>query len=368
MQNTPLPGAEVLVINSSHRSFEEIDNRSVVRLNCLVRADVTGLDRAEVAALCEHPTPGTRSNYARQLIDFRDEPDGTVVMLRRGKREQYFARLVGEYEYEPSDAEYPHVRHVVGLTPTGSFVSGVPTTVFRDVPSDTPEVREKRSVSRRDEVFAVHAWQRDARARVEVAPWPISSADGEPVPCPYRRPTCRHTPFRHLAVLSHATSPDGHDVLIVGLNPSCPDESSNPTFSQMIRLLNALKPRSSAVVNLLSIRGTSPEDLPAPFTSEENGLFIEDAVSAASLVICAWGGLTRLPSEARALASAVQSDIFAVASHRGTPCLVVGDRPSHPRGWARFGDLLGELQELEQLTKRTSPGWDLSDPVARMGL
>ena len=113
----------------------------------------------------------------------------------------------------------------------------------------------------------------------------------EPTPCPFGK--CQsHTPYRYR--WPYCLDGQGSSLLFVMKNPSCPDDTTNQTFRNMVKYAKKLNASSLDVVNLFARRtGKSPKELNDMPSVEaigpENDRHIVEAASKADLVIAAWG-------------------------------------------------------------------------------
>lgn len=117
---------------------------------------------------------------------------------------------------------------------------------------------------------------------------------------------------------------------LIMLNPSTADgREDDPTIRSCVRLLKELGFGGFVVVNLYSFRATEPDDLPmnpATAIGPGNARAIEEAVTEADLVICAWGANKRA---ARAVGGAL--DIIEL-NRRAVYCFgeTKAGAPRHP--------------------------------------
>ena len=121
-------------------------------------------------------------------------------------------------------------------------------------------------------------------------------------------------------------------------NPSCPDDTTNQTFRNMVTYAKKLNASSLDVVNLFARRtGKSPRalnDMPSvEAIGPENDRHIVEAASKADRVIAAWGGAscvkgyqTRIAAVDRLLRD---HDLWCVDKPVSTA------QPLHPQVWSR---------------------------------
>lgn len=126
-------------------------------------------------------------------------------------------------------------------------------------------------------------------------------------------------------------------MLFVMKNPSCPDDTTNQTFRNMVTYAKKLEASSLDVVNLYARRtGKSPRELnhvpAAKAIGPENDRHIVEAASEAGRVIAAWGGAsgvkgyeTRIAAVDRLLRD---HELWCVDKPGGTA------QPLHPQVWS----------------------------------
>lgn len=120
-------------------------------------------------------------------------------------------------------------------------------------------------------------------------------------------------------------------------NPSCPDDTTNQTFRNMVTYARKLEASSLDVVNLFARRtGTSPKELNnlplAEAIGPENDHHIVEAATEADRVIAAWGGSSGVKAYETRIAAVDRllrdQDLWCVDKPGGTA------QPLHPQVWS----------------------------------
>lgn len=149
-----------------------------------------------------------------------------------------------------------------------------------------------------------------------------------------------HTEHRYqLEVTLPDAQPDGPNVLVVGVNPTCPDVDSpgNQPDRQARRLGRGVQAASCGMVNLATLRTGEASDLLDHPASEivgpRQGEALGWALSQADLVVLAHGRLEGRLADALASGYALLREHLAVEQVRGLIIAQVGDFPSHPWPW-----------------------------------
>jgi len=235
-----------------------------VALNCHVRTDVTSLAVGEVEAA----RIGGTAKHARELWSYaHDVLDGDKVVAVSGRSKAVLTGTFdGPYAYRPDLLpEQPHSRRVVwqdevvrdDLRRAGielpklgaAYAFGRVRQRDQDAPQAPPvqqppplRSRTRRPPSPRTRTGTVTG--RWADPDIESEPWE---------PCPVGRCDA-HTTHRYLLEVPLLTSAaGGPHVLVVGANPSCPDEQWSSNFLAQLRpLAGHLGAASMGIVNLIT--------------------------------------------------------------------------------------------------------------------
>ena len=160
-----------------------------------------------------------------------------------------------------------------------------------------------------------------------------------------RRPrSCRpplHTRYRHTMTLFEEPTRNGPAILYVGLNPTCPDDVTQPTFAPSIEVARMFGPRWVGMTNLLAFRTRHLDTQPEGAHDLRGGSreVLEAMIPQVDVVIAAWSLSPRSDVETEA---AWTVDVLQQA---GIPIIGLDGRPLHPSRW---------LQWLRRLPNRTS--------------
>jgi hypothetical protein len=129
-------------------------------------------------------------------------------------------------------------------------------------------------------------------------------------------------------------NPTGHDLLVVMINPNCPDEGDAVTLSNTTWFAEEIGARSGCIVNLLSRRCGKRLELQEDAQAPHNLDVLETAVGLATLILLAWGPTQvsrramkqRIRAEAK-LRNALKARPEVLVVSVGRSCLHPGSRP-----------------------------------------
>lgn len=333
------------------------EHRSLGRLavNFHVRRDVRASTINEIAALVAEPYRRRAHKYARELDLFRSSQTGTrVVTVLPGKRRLMFGTLTGSYIYDSQlMADHPHTRaiawdaaathgavgvawrfsNVAWLDPSAEIASGL----LADGVARRTSVSESNRLSLPPTHTAV-GWRPEppplARASVSWPPRDEPQAlTVEVEPC--SRSGCGPTHSCHrfwLPVDLLEDRDEGHDLLVVGFNPTCPDAGNAPTLANIRWFAEHVGARSVCIVNLLSRRSSSRGALPnAGLVQHSHNVgVIATAVRRASLVLAGWGSAPVPQVATAACADALAEFRRSIVANPAVQFVSVGPRQMHP--------------------------------------
>lgn len=346
------PGA-VWMVKTTDPGFDICRCGSVVAVNFHVRENVAGVPEADLVARLR----GTASaRFARQLSRFiNDMESGDTIVTKVGKR-WAAGEVVGDYRYDPGVVnDHPHLRPVRWSSDllddqTAEAIEAARRSRYATVERlhlGQANAVFQSSVAARSPQPALHASVTTEAVRISSKPgvrprWPAVD-DGPPVPCQRTSRSCGapHTMYRHTATLLDEEVA-GAVLLVVGLNPSCPDDLNQPTFQPIRRVGLALGARWVGIVNLLALRAPDLATL-SPSTTPAQLLGDTSRVLAAMLpqvdaVIAGWGlkpgaGASDI---VEAIARAAARETLARCEHAGVPVYGMGGQPRHPSRWLQW--------------------------------
>lgn len=327
----------------------------MLALNCHVRRDVSGLSYEQVVAA------GPKPRLARELAHVLDVRVGDVVLATDSRRPDHVlvGSVTGTYRYRPDlDDEHPHVcemdwqgvRRRADLLAVGVAFPGITVAAIAplELPAEAlvqPAAPPPRPVARRVSPAPSSSGRtcgEAALARVQRRLGrPASWRDPEPepvVPCDHPRGRCSaHTVHRYwLEVRLPDSDPHGPNVVVVGANPTCPDEAAadNTTFARVRALGEELRAASMAMVNLATRRTSDLKLLRRLPATERVGPrqepMLREAFARADLVVLASG------AEADRLLPAERATVDRLLREEVARGLVVVEpvlRSRHPMTW-----------------------------------
>ena len=335
-----------LRIGSRRVSAAQLIERGSIGVNFHVSESVAGLGIPQIANHHDSSQCPSGLVHARQLHTFASLSRGAFVTTRTstsdGSQRWLAGRVTEGYKFREAIYEgHPHVLTVCWgeFLPEETTIGGQMT--IQQLPNYLIEQVQQAADSTpphspRPEI-AVSQASRSAPALAKrnaaVLPPPPTSA--RPVwdePCD----ECDSIGYDHRFLLRPApVAPGregGHDVLIVGLNPSRPDVGAGATLRGIRDLLDEMQARSGGVVNLLSRRSSDPDEIPRPETHPHNNAHLAAAVAQASVVLCAWGG--NISRVAHGMATSAEDHFRQIIEVSSTPAFTLGSKPYHPRHWA----------------------------------
>lgn len=364
------------VVRATEVGLSFFEQHGVVALNCRVRVDVTGVPREEIARC------GPRPALAAQLVRLLAAAEGDLVVATdSGTPGQVLVGTVaGPYRYDPSlEPDHPHIREVRwhgrrrrdDLKAAGVGIPGIAVTAIGplEVPDDVrqrlitvPPTRtgHPTRARRRPMPAPVADGGRQGLDLVAVIPrrvgLPVSWRDPVPepeVPCDHPGRRCeRHTRHRYwLEVPLRRRDDAGPNVLVVGANPTCPDEAAagNTTFARVRALGEELGAATLGMVNLATRRTHDVATLAQLPPSERVGprqeAMLRAAFGQADLVVLAPGKeADRLLVHERQQVERLLADEMA----RGLAVLQPVGIPAHPMRWPTARPVGGGTSALVQ--------------------
>ena len=353
------------LVRATDPGFEAFLEHRVAALNCLVRRDITDLPTAEVREI------GPSKRHSRELARLLDVAPGQFVIATHGRRRDVLVGTVaGGHSYRPDlITDHPHTVDVVWseclprrvLDEAGMHWPRLDVLAITEMELPSAALDRVSAAARGGGVPQAAGLARAsgqgtagsviphygcgadllARAPRRIGR-PVSWTDsqlssGEPTSaCPTGR-CANHTRHRYWLEIDLAhPRPDGPNVLVVGLNPACPDGPANATYKQVQRLARAVGAASCGMVNLATRRASNAEqlrELSDELVGDRQWHMVRRALAQADLVILAYGreggaGWLRGPRD-HLLA------LLDVERRRGVTVAQVGDYPAHPirGGW-----------------------------------
>lgn len=350
----------VWVVRATAPGLASFADHNHLALNCLVSSDLTGLDSTAIAAL------GPSRAHSRELSHLPRVTIGDLVVATdSASRNVLVGRVTGNYAYRPDlDVTHPHTRPVTwgpqvrrtALTAAGLLLPGIhvkalgelpvaaaigqlleqaadgrlepahpaPTTPAQVVPADAPSIGWLELVGRRLGHPASWADEQIAAEELEECRHTI-------------RPCGQHTRHRYwLSVPVRRPSPDGPNVLVVGANPTCPDEPTpgNTTVNRVVAFADLLSAASIGMVNVASRRTQTFADLRTHPVDDRWGPrqepMLRRAMGQADVIVVAWGNdaASWFPDEAERV-----SALLLDAQTAGAVVVDPFGRQRHPRRW-----------------------------------
>ncbi len=364
--------ANIWFVRATDVGFDVFREHGIVALNCKVRRDINMLKPEEIKQ------SGPSRHHARELARVQQLDPGHLVIATHGRRRDVLIGTVTE-EYVYRDdlvPEHPHTfavawgsqiprsllddagmlwppRAVVAITdvdlPLAALgvveraaageESGAPGLRRRGRSSPTPSISagRRRGVG----VCGVDLLAGVPRRMGRPASWVDASLASEErvVPCPVDR--CDdHTRHRYwLPIELQGAQPAGPNLLVVGVNPTCPDvdHPRNQTYRQVRRLAAGIGAASCGMVNLATRRTGNVSELMSvdgELLGPRHGGMLRDALAQADLVVLAHG---QIEGSRRAALEPLREQLMRlVDAERGRGLVVgqIGEFPSHPWPWS----------------------------------
>lgn len=382
--------APIWLVRATDVGFDIFRRLGVVALNCKVRRDITTLTPEEIEE------SGSSRRHARELARVQHLDPGHLVIATHGRRRDVLIGTVtDEYVYrEDLVPDHPHTfevawgqqiprsvldqtgmpwppRAVVAITdidlPAAALdvvrraAAGEPFSTPRSRQVGRPQPEKSTDTSIRRQAVGVSGAELLARIGRRTG-GPVSWGDpalaGEEriVPCPVDR--CHdHTRHRYwLPVELKAPRPDGPNLLVVGVNPTCPDidHPRNQTYRQVRRLAAGIGAASCGMVNLSTRRTGNVSELMSvggELVGPRHEGMLEQAFAQADLVVLAHG---RIEGSRRSALEPLREKLMGlvdVERSRGLVVAQIGEFPSHPWPWSTTvpggaDDLVAVLSEV----------------------
>lgn len=364
--------APVWLVRATDVGFDVFREHGIVALNCKVRQDITRLTPEQI----EESGPSRR--HARELARVHQLDPGHLVIATHGRRRDVLIGTVTEeYVYRGHLVpEHPHTFEVAWGPPIPRSVlddAGMlwpPRAVVAITEVDLPPAAlnvvqraaageefvtpggrqrlqakaESSNTGLRRQAVGLSGAELMARVRRRMGR-PVSWADpglaGEArvAPCPAGR--CHdHTRHRYwLPIALPAAQPDGPNLLVVGVNPTCPDvdHPRNQTYRQVRRLAAGIGAASCGMVNLATRRTGNVSELMSvegELVGPRHESMLRDALAQADLVVLAHG---RIEGSRRPALEPLREQLMSLVDAERRSGLVVaqiGEFPSHPWPWS----------------------------------
>jgi hypothetical protein len=364
--------APIWLVRATDVGFDVFREHGLVALNCKVRRDITMFTPGQI----EESGPSRR--HARELARVQHLDPGHLVIATHGRRHDVLIGTVTE-EYVYRDdlvPEHPHTfevtwgpqisrsvlddagmpwpsRAVVAITDVDLPPEAVDIVQRAAAGEDfrTPRSRERGRTTRETSITAIRrravgisGVELLARVRRRMGgpvSWvdPALAGEERAVPCPVER--CHdHTRHRYwLPIEIHAPQPDGPNLLVVGVNPTCPDvdHPRNQTYRQVLRLAAGIGAASCGMVNLATRRTGNISELMSvggELVGPRHIDMLHDAFARADLVVLAHG---RIQGSRRPVLEPLREQLMSLVDaerRRGLVVAQVGEFPSHPWPWS----------------------------------
>ena len=361
----------VWLVRATSVGFDVFREHGIVALNCLVRRDITGLAPQDIEA------SGTSRAHARELARVLHLDPGHLVIATHSKRRDVLIGTVLDlYEYRPDlVAEHPHtfavtwgallprelldaerirwpylnVRAITEIDlPPGALrlvvraasgeQLGTPSRRTRSSGRTNPTVPVRR---RAVGVCGAELLAQVPRRRSEPLTWVDDNLSSEQriVPCPVGR-CVDHTRHRYwLPIELPRPNPKGPNMLVVGVNPTCPDvdHPRNRTYQQVRRLAAGVGAASCCMVNIATRRTGDVAELlsvAGELVGPRHESMLRVALERADLVVLAHG---RIPGGRRSPLHPLRSRLLGLVDEqreRGLVVAQIGEFPSHPWPWS----------------------------------
>lgn len=367
----PAPAARTWMVKTTDPKLEACRTAGVVAVNFHVGFDPSLLSDDELRSTLK----GSRSaRYTNQLLRFVHKiAIGDRVVTKEGDR--WFAGSVASgYRYDPRVIDgHPHVRSVRWQnTPLGpaeamaienarrsryATVELLEGSVLLDAgrPSGDPvaELSEFPAPSR-------HLGQIRTAGRPR---WPAFD-DGPRESCQRSLRLCRpatHTRYRHTATLLDDPSKAGPAILVIGLNPSCPDDPDQPTFRPARQVGQVLGARWVGMINLLARRAPDLSQVAGDDLVGQSREVLEAMLNQVDFTIAAWGlaPASDTHSETTAVVEVERLWTLETLRRAGVPVLGIHGQSRHPSRWLQW--------VRSRVTDRAREGEHLAAALAPLG-
>lgn len=363
--------APIWLVRATDVGFDAFREHGIVALNCKVRRDITPLTPEQIKE------SGSSRRHARELARVQHLDPGHLVIATHGRRRDVLIGTVTEAYVYRDDLipEHPHTfevawskqiprsilddaampwppRAVAAITdvelPPAAFA--VVQRAAAGEEFGAPERRQRgqskpktRTPAVRRQAVGVSGAEllaRVRRRRVRPVSWVDPGLAGEVrvVPCPAER--CHdHTRHRYwLPIALPAAQPDGPNLLVVGVNPTCPDvdHPRNQTYRQVRRLAAGIGAASCGMVNLATRRTGNVSELMSvdgELVGPRHESMLRDALAQADLVVLAHG---RIEGSRRPALEPLREQLMSLVDVERRSGLVVaqiGEFASHPWPW-----------------------------------
>lgn len=377
------------VVRATAPGLDSFASSGALALNCLVRTDLTGLSGADIARL------GTSRAHSRELSNLSRLAEGDLVVATdSATRDVLVGRICGEYAHRPDlDPDHPHTRPVAwgprvsrqAITSGGLRMPGIHVKALGQLEVDdasqqlleraalgqlTAPSRPSRPARAASTVPAALVDEAAANALLAAVPRrhgsPVSWVDEqlsleEQEQCRHTvRPCGWHTRHRYWLPLPLVRArADGPNVLVVGANPTCPDEPApdNTTVNRVVAFGEFVRAASLAIANVASRRTPTFADLRSVPADERWGqrqeLMLRAAMQQADLIVVAWGSDAApwFPLEVERV-----SALLAEAQAAGAIVVDAFGRQRHPSRWPTVArDAAGSRQLLGVVCRWSRP-------------
>jgi hypothetical protein len=378
--------APIWLVRATDVGFDVFRELGIVALNCKARRDITALTPEQIEK------SGSSRRHARELARVKHlDPCHLVIATHGRRRDVMIGTVTEEYVYRDDLVpEHPHTfevawgrqiprsildsagmpwppRAVVAITdvdPPPAAIDVIQRAAAGDgfgMPGPRRRGRTKLETSTtavRRRAVGISGAELLARVgrRMDGPAWwvdPVLAGEARVVPCPVER--CHdHTRHRYwLPIELRAAQPDGPNLLVVGVNPTCPDvdHPRNQTYRQVRRLADGIGAASCGMVNLATRRTGNVSELMSvegELVGRRHEGMLKDAFAQADLVVLAYG---RIEGSRRLALEPLREqlmNLIDVERNRGLVVAQIGEFPSHPWPWATTvpgspGDLVAVL-------------------------
>jgi hypothetical protein len=376
----------IWLVRATDPRFEQFEAHGVVALNCKIGQSIAALRPEQIVAL------GPSKQHARELARIHEISPGDVILATDSHHpNQVLIGIVEDlYEHRPGVIDgHPHMFSVTWrgriprqmLTTHGAQWKRSPVAIdvwtAPDAARDIVLRAAAGEIPRRDDVpprtqaapstsggVCGSELLSTVRRRLgRPADWLDEAQGAEPriAPCPINR--CDdHTKHRYWLDLAQ---PDpvasGPNLVIVGINPTCPDipHPRNTTFQQARRLARGIGAASCVLVNLATRRTANQDELlmvpDGDIVGPRQEHMLALALSQADLVVLAFG---RLPGPVGDLLRSQHQRLLQMLDKERADGLVVAhvtDFPRHPRAWTAVA---GHADALAAALCSASPNED----------
>lgn len=391
--------APIWLVRATDVGFDAFREHGIVALNCKVRRDINPLTPEEI----EQSGPSRR--HARELARVKHLDPGHLVIATHGRRRDVLIGTVTEeYVYRDNlvpghphtfevawglqiprsvldEAEMPWPRRaVVALTDVdlppaalavvqraaASVEFGAPRRRLRSraKPEAGTQAIRRRAVG----ISGAELLARVPRRVGEPVSWvdPAFAGEERVLSCPVER--CHdHTRHRYwLPIELHRPKPDGPNLLVVGVNPTCPDvdHPRNQTYRQGRRLAAGIGAASCGMVNLATRRTGNVSELMSvggELVGPRHEGMLKGAFAQADLVVLAYG---RIEGSRRTALESLREQLMSLVAaerRRGLIVAQIGEFPSHPWPWSTTvpgtsADLVAVLSDTTGVSLPPSTG------------